>query len=200
VKQPGTPLASWQRGQVEQDTEPTAARLAAARLLQLTLPGTGLSVSVARRCAGMLTARLGHLRIASADVELLVAELAANAVEHTASGAGGRFTVELLLEVRGSRPVLTVAVHDQGSGSEPVVRPVGVEGGEGISGRGLLLVADLASRWGSGESAARGGRVVWAELVSGAAGTAGDNLVSGVAGAAGDGRVPDLTGAEAGAR
>jgi anti-sigma regulatory factor (Ser/Thr protein kinase) len=84
-----------------------------------------------------------------------VSELAANAVTHTASGAGGVFTVEVLRPGAGRA---LVAVTDGGSRSEPTVRPARdlAEGG-----RGLALVAALSSRW--GYCVAGQGRTVWAE-------------------------------------
>jgi len=84
-----------------------------------------------------------------------VSELAANAVEHTASGAGGVFTVEVL---RPSAGAALVAVTDGGCGGEPAIRRAGdlAEGG-----RGLALVAALSSRW--GYRAAGQGLTVWAE-------------------------------------
>ena len=85
-----------------------------------------------------------------------VSELAANAVAHTASAAGGEFTVEVLRPAEG---VALVAVTDDGGPHRPVVRAAGrfAEGG-----RGLALVAAYSSRWGY-QDAARGGRTVWAE-------------------------------------
>jgi len=85
-----------------------------------------------------------------------VSELAANAVAHTASGVGGDFTVEV---IRSADGVALVAVTDAGGPGEPSVRGAD-ELAEG--GRGLALVAALASRWGHHEVAA-GGRTVWAE-------------------------------------
>lgn len=84
-----------------------------------------------------------------------VSELAANAIEHTASGAGGVFTVEVLRPHAG---VALVAVTDGGCGDEPTIRRASdlAEGG-----RGLALVAALSSRW--GYRAAGQGYTVWAE-------------------------------------
>lgn len=85
-----------------------------------------------------------------------VSELAANAVTHTASAAGGAFTVEVLRPADG---VALVAVTDGGGPGRPVIRAAGrfAEGG-----RGLVLVAACSSRWGY-RDAAGGGRTVWAE-------------------------------------
>ena len=84
-----------------------------------------------------------------------VSELAANAVEHTESGAGGTFTVAV------GRPrdgVAFVAVLDAGGPAEPAV---GEAGELAEDGRGLALVAAFSSRWGYRDTAR--GRIVWAE-------------------------------------
>ena len=94
-----------------------------------------------------------------------VSELAANAIAHTASGAGGVFTVEV---VRPEAGVALIAVTDGGSPREPAVRQLPESGdpwdlAEG--GRGLALVAALSSRWGFRDVCAgnNSSRVVWAE-------------------------------------
>jgi anti-sigma regulatory factor (Ser/Thr protein kinase) len=93
---------------------------------------------------------------------LCVTELCANAIEHTASGAGGAFIVEVSCPADG---MAFVAVTDGGGASEsrepawplgPAGRYQGQgAGGQAVSdgdlpegGRGLALVAALASRWG----------------------------------------------------
>lgn len=86
-----------------------------------------------------------------------VSELAANAITHTASGAGGVFSVEV------SRPAdgrAVVSVTDEGGPGEPSVRDVD-ERAEG--GRGLAVVGALASRWGHHVEPG-GRRTVWAEV------------------------------------
>lgn len=87
-------------------------------------------------------------------------ELAANAIAHTASGAGGVFAVEVARPAVG---VALVAVSDAGSPREPAVHfptdPFGLSEG----GRGLALVAALSSRWGYRDADVGEGRVVWAE-------------------------------------
>ncbi|MFF2819325.1 SpoIIE family protein phosphatase [Kitasatospora cineracea] len=82
-------------------------------------------------------------------VVLLAGELLANAVLH----AGSPLQLRLF---RGS--LLTVEVSDADS-REPRLRPVG-EHDEG--GRGMLLINELAHRWGS--RATRDGKVVWFEM------------------------------------
>ena len=106
---------------------------------------------------------------------LCVTELAANAVEHSSSGEGGAFAVEV------SRPadgVAYVAVADagaaRGSGEGPLAAgslDAALDGtvvdGTVVddipeSGRGLALVAAFSSRWGCCDVCG-GARMVWAE-------------------------------------
>jgi anti-sigma regulatory factor (Ser/Thr protein kinase) len=86
-----------------------------------------------------------------------VSELAANAVVHTASGAGGTFTVEVIRPADG---VALVAVTDEGGQGQPAIR-ARERFAEG--GRGLELVEACSSRWGYRDAGAAGGRTVWAE-------------------------------------
>jgi anti-sigma regulatory factor (Ser/Thr protein kinase) len=90
-----------------------------------------------------------------------VSELAANAVAHTASGAGGVFAVEVSRPAEG---MALVAVTDLGGPGEPAIRPwkAGDEFAE--SGRGLALVAACSSRWGYRDAGDGRGRTVWAEV------------------------------------
>jgi anti-sigma regulatory factor (Ser/Thr protein kinase) len=84
------------------------------------------------------------------DAQLVISELATNAVVHAASP----FTVVARLQDASVR----LSVHDR-SPEQPVVR---ANGSLLPSGRGLHLIAALASRWGvqtTGE-----GKAVWAEL------------------------------------
>jgi anti-sigma regulatory factor (Ser/Thr protein kinase) len=92
-----------------------------------------------------------------------VSELAANAIAHTASGAGGVFAVEVDRPAPG---VARVAVTDAGGPGEPAIRypaePADLDSlAEG--GRGLALVAACSSRWGYRDVDEGAGRVVWAE-------------------------------------
>jgi serine/threonine-protein kinase RsbW len=86
---------------------------------------------------------------------LCVSELAANAVAHTASGNGGEFEI---IVCRGRASVL-IAVYDDGSASPPAVRGLDTTSEDG---RGLVVVAITASRW--GHFGGQSGRVVWFEL------------------------------------
>jgi anti-sigma regulatory factor (Ser/Thr protein kinase) len=92
-----------------------------------------------------------------------VSELAANAIAHTASGAGGVFTVEV---VRPAPGVARVAVADAGGPREPAVRhPNELDDVDSLAecGRGLALVAACSSRWGYRDRDEGVGRIVWAE-------------------------------------
>ncbi|MEV4390838.1 ATP-binding protein [Nonomuraea sp. NPDC049607] len=90
------------------------------------------------------------------EAELVVSELATNAIRHSASGRfGGRF----LVTVQAHPDRLWLGVLDEGGSSSPEVScpSMGAEGG-----RGLLLVSALALDWGVwGDD---GGRTVWAVL------------------------------------
>jgi serine/threonine-protein kinase RsbW len=87
------------------------------------------------------------------DALLCASELATNAVLHSRSGRpGGRFSVCAALRAGSVR----VAVADEGG-------PWGQErDGDGQSGRGLLIVGELASRWGREDGAGR--RTMWFEM------------------------------------
>jgi len=89
-----------------------------------------------------------------------VSELAANAVAHTASGAGGSFAVEVLRPADG---MALVAVTDLGGPGEPAIRPRNAGDEFAESGRGLALVAACSSRWGYRDVSDGKGRTVWAE-------------------------------------
>ena len=86
-------------------------------------------------------------------LEVVVSELAANAVNH----AGTPFEVRLTIG-----PTVRIEVCD-GSAVPPVMREVDVYD---ISGRGLIIVDRFADRWGHETSG--GGKTVWAELDAGA--------------------------------
>lgn len=101
------------------------------------------------------------------DAELIIAELAANALEHTLSGAsGGSFTVSVVVEPGWGR----IAVSD--SGVEPAVQPAAQGTGSWSSatnpeplaedGRGLMMVEAVADK--VGHDAAERGNTIWAEL------------------------------------
>ncbi|GAA3958776.1 hypothetical protein GCM10022384_09580 [Streptomyces marokkonensis] len=86
---------------------------------------------------------------------LCVSELATNALVHGVPPGRG-FLVRLLPCGDGVR----VEVHDSGDGVPAVPQTDVREPGEG--GRGLLLVSELADKWGVGERAP--GKIVWCEV------------------------------------
>jgi anti-sigma regulatory factor (Ser/Thr protein kinase) len=93
-------------------------------------------------------------------------ELSANAVVHTASGAGGSFTVEVSQPGHG---IARIAVTDAGGPTEPAAgATVDAEPGDAgvdelpVCGLGLALVAATASSWGYHDAGP--GRTVWAEV------------------------------------
>jgi len=101
------------------------------------------------------------------EAVLLVDELAANACKHTASGKpGGSFEVSVSV----SAALVRVEVADEGSDTEPQLRSAALDSEFGSewefelpeAGRGLQLVAALATRW--GVTGDHSGRTVWCEL------------------------------------
>jgi serine/threonine-protein kinase RsbW len=120
-----------------------------------TFPATAPHVREARL---FLATILGEQQFA-ADALLCLSELATNAILHSRSREpGGSFTVHAQLD--GQR--LRVEVCDQGG---PWHSPVRARAGE-LNGRGLLIVGQLASRWGC-EGHSRYGWTVWYELDTG---------------------------------
>ena len=97
---------------------------------------------------------------------LCVTEFCANAIQHTASGAGGAFTVEVARPVDG---VAYIAVTDAGGGDWAVPTPGCPAAGADVAqlaecGRGLALVTASSSRWGYEKAPGPvPGCTVWAE-------------------------------------
>jgi two-component sensor histidine kinase len=93
------------------------------------------------------------------DLELVTGELAANAVRFCRSG----FSVSL----EAHRDHVMLTVQDDGPATEGLFIAPKVPSPDAESGRGLLIVAAIASRWGTaGEvtSASDGGTRVWARI------------------------------------
>jgi anti-sigma regulatory factor (Ser/Thr protein kinase) len=113
-------------------------------------PAVPDQVSEARRFVGR--AADGHP--AADDVITCVSEMATNATLHSRSREpGGHFTVRADL----SEDRIRVEVRDQGGEWDPDTRS------DGLGGRGLVIVEQLARDWGiAGSSDA--GWVVWAEF------------------------------------
>lgn len=120
------------------------------RVAHVQLPNSLTSPRLAREFA-RLTCVGWNLDDLLDDALLLVGELVTNAVMHTDSAPVVR------LELR--RDVFSVAVRDDVPGEVNMRDP-----GGGVAGiHGLLLVAQIATAWGSSPTST-GGKVVWATL------------------------------------
>ncbi|MEU9368989.1 ATP-binding protein [Streptomyces avermitilis] len=97
------------------------------------------------------------------EIVLVLGELTANAVRH---GHVPRRDFHLLL--RASAPARTVRIEVTDTRTErtpPEPEAVSTPGSEDDGGRGLLLVAALATRWGWHLRRGGPGKTVWAECV-----------------------------------
>jgi anti-sigma regulatory factor (Ser/Thr protein kinase) len=115
--------------------------------LSLTLPRDPSAATVARAAVYRRFAGLGRQRLA--DLALVVSELLPNAVVH---GRGA-----ITFNLQHDDDLLRGEVIDEGGDFERAVRD---RGPHEVSGRGLLIVQALASRWGIHE----GSTHVWFEL------------------------------------
>ena len=116
----------------------------------LDLPQDLSSVRSARRFVRKVLAEWDLLPLMD-DAQLVVSELAANAITHAASDYRVRLT--------SSAHSLRIEVRDGGSGTpEPQPQSMTNE-----HGRGLLMVASIAASWGIERSEGRR-KLVWAEL------------------------------------
>lgn len=118
----------------------------------IELPPSPVAVAIARRfvaehCTSLETTLLQ-------DAELLVSELVTNAVVH------GRPSI--VLQVRPDPPGIGIEVRDEGD-ADPLV-PEEEPALVSPSGRGLRMVAALASSWGVRRSEDGPGKVVWFTL------------------------------------
>ena len=121
-------------------------------LIALELPGEPHSAKVARAAVAGLD---GHLGPVLSDVVLVISELVTNSVRH--AGIDASEPVQLSVNVDGD--TVRVAVRDLGPGFEPPPAP---SDPAHVGGWGLVLVDQLAERWGvehDGEA-----NVVWCEL------------------------------------
>lgn len=133
---------------------PRLASSAPTRRWHRSFAGRGAELRRVRRWLdGLLPAGT-----AREDVVTIAIELATNAVRHTATGRGGRFTVEVIW--RDHPSVLRISVTDDGAPQGPRWPAGSCPVGE--SGIGLYLVCALASR--TGEYGDARGRQVWAEV------------------------------------
>jgi serine/threonine-protein kinase RsbW len=96
---------------------------------------------------------------ARADVLLLASELCTNAIAHSRSGeAGGQFSVD----IDWAPALVRTVIGDQGSAKAPAITRTGDPAQLGETGRGLLLVDDVADDWGTASRPNR--RWVWADV------------------------------------
>ena len=138
----------------------------------LRVPAEPVSVAAARRFVTELLTGLGCTCNLRDDAELMLSELVTNAVRHQRDGK-----IEITAVLRGS--ALRVSVTDD-SHELPLPRSSGAgeapstagqapstaghaPSAEAASGRGLLLIEALATRW--GWAPLEKGKVVWFEAV-----------------------------------
>lgn len=117
--------------------------------MEQSLPPDSVSPARARRFVVRALEASGLADLAD-TAELLVSELVTNAVLHA------RSKIVVRVDVDGHR--LRVEVRDD-TANTPQVRPYGAHA---TTGRGLLLVETLATRWGFKPQGA--GKAVWFEL------------------------------------
>ena len=122
----------------------------------MTVAGRAERVWVARAFVGAV---LGPGHPCGDDAVLLVSELFGNSVRHSRSGAAGEIVT---VAVRAGDGFVRVEVTDRSGPGVPQVRSAGPDT-EG--GRGLRVVAGLATRWGSQRRGER--TMTWFELGDG---------------------------------
>ncbi|HEV2373175.1 MAG TPA: ATP-binding protein [Streptosporangiaceae bacterium] len=121
---------------------------------QQTFRATPDQVREARR---FLARTLGESEVTE-DAVLCLSELATNATRHSDSARpGGQFTVRAVL----AAGCVHVEVEDDGGTWRQ-----GGRANDGVGGRGLRIVAELADSWGTTRYEARGKRTVWFEISS----------------------------------
>ncbi|MGW2746801.1 ATP-binding protein [Streptomyces sp. NPDC001450] len=132
-------------------------------ILTLRFTATPRGARLARRLAAQQMDAWGwpYGGTANDTVELIVAELTANAVTH--GRVPGR-DAELRLRRRDGEGVVRIEVSDTRGERVPVVRDAG---SEEDGGRGLVLVAALAKEWGTAPRPGSPGKTVWAVVPTG---------------------------------
>jgi anti-sigma regulatory factor (Ser/Thr protein kinase) len=121
-------------------------------LIALELPAEPHSAKVARDAVAGLD---GHLGEVFGDVVLVISELVTNSVRH--AGLDASEPVQLTVGMEGD--TVRVAVRDPGPGFKPPGAP---SDPAHIGGWGLVLVDQLATRWGVEHDGVA--NVVWCEL------------------------------------
>ncbi|WP_405880449.1 ATP-binding protein [Streptomyces sp. NBC_01384] len=140
----------------------TAAAATESRLFAMQFTSSPRGARLARQLTVRRMAEWGYPPSSdpSGKVSLLVAELAANAVRH-GHVPGRDFHLRIALDV--PTRLIRIEVADA-SARQPRFGSETVAGPEDESGRGLLLVAVLAVRWGTAPRTPVG-KTVWAEVV-----------------------------------
>ena len=121
-------------------------------LIAMELPAEPHSAKVARDAVAGLD---GHLGAVFGDVVLLISELVTNSVRH--AGLDATQPLQLSLATKGD--TVRLAVRDPGPGFRPPQAPTDPAH---VGGWGLVLVDQLAERWGVEHDGK--GNVVWCEL------------------------------------
>lgn len=94
-----------------------------------------------------------------ADAVSIIAELVGNAIRHAQPLPGNVVRVAWSVAVDGGHEIVEVRVTDGGAETIPVIRRPDPDA---VDGRGLTIVAALASRWGCERDGL--GQCVWAQL------------------------------------
>lgn len=151
------------------------------RRSRLALADTPNAVALARLHTADVLSGWSVSSHAVETAQLLVSELATNAVRHTedgevstrpASWQGGVQTFELLLEAEPD--AVRVSVWDRDA-RPPVLKEVGVDA---TGGRGVFIVAVMSRAWGCYPARNAPGKVVWAEIALAVAGPQGGSDAS----------------------
>ncbi|MGW6356095.1 ATP-binding protein [Streptomyces sp. NPDC055092] len=137
---------------------PTSPATATVRVFSQRLSPTRRGARLARLLSVERLSEWGiaHDSELSTSAALVVAELATNAITH-GRVPGRDFELRLTL----TDDVLTIAVSD--ARGEQLPRPTEASPDGAITGRGLILVEALATRWGT-TPRVQAGKTVWAEL------------------------------------
>jgi len=151
----GAALATANAEPVMRGSGPAAVYV--LRLSALDLRPLPTAVPCARLHARQVIREWGFPAIA-ADCELITAEIVTNAITHGTTPSGSADLPPVRLRLSGRTGGVQIEVWD-GSEEMPRLRsdPLGEEPG----GRGLVLVAAIATRWGAYRTRG-GGKCVWA--------------------------------------